>query len=89
MQLKQQGVKIYGVAVRDTPEAMAKFLGENGDPYAAIGDDGASQVSIALGSSGVPETYVIDGRGKIVLQHIGYIGEQDMAEIRAALEKAR
>ncbi len=89
MQLKQQGVKIYGVAVRDTPEAMAKFLGENGDPYAAIGDDGASQVSIALGSSGVPETYVIDGNGKIVLQHIGYIGEQDVAEIRAALEKAR
>ncbi|WP_109807397.1 DsbE family thiol:disulfide interchange protein [Sphingosinithalassobacter portus] len=89
MKLKQQGVKIYGVAVRDTPEAMARFLNENGDPYAAIGDDGASQVSIALGSSGVPETYVIDGSGRIVLQHIGYVGEQDIAEIRAALEKAR
>ncbi|QIG80948.1 DsbE family thiol:disulfide interchange protein [Stakelama tenebrarum] len=88
MKLKEEGVPIYGVAVRDTPEEMRRFLNENGDPYTAIGDDRTSQVSIALGASGVPETYVIDGQGRIVKQHIGYIGSQDMDELRKALEAA-
>ncbi|MEO8374287.1 MAG: DsbE family thiol:disulfide interchange protein, partial [Sphingomonas bacterium] len=38
------------------------------------------------GSSGVPETFVIDGQGKIVLQHIGDIREEDIPALLAALQ---
>jgi len=89
MALKQQGVEIIGVATADKPEDMANFLRNAGDPFAAIGDDRIRKVQFALGSAGVPESFVIDGKGRITKQHIGYIGPQDMPEILAALAAAR
>lgn len=89
MRLKAAGVPIDGVAVRDTGPALAAFLERNGDPFDRIGSDPASQVQFALGSSGVPESFVIDGRGKIVLQHIGDIRADDVDEIVAAVRAAR
>ena len=87
--LKQAGVEIDAVAVRDTPAAIADFLARNGDPYAAIGDDKVSAVQLALGSSGVPETFVIGGDGRIVLQHVGDIREEDVPGLIAAVRNAR
>ena len=49
----------------------AAFLAANGDPYERIGLDPQSDVQISLGSSGVPETFVIDGHGVIRRQYIG------------------
>jgi cytochrome c biogenesis protein CcmG, thiol:disulfide interchange protein DsbE len=84
--LKQAGVTIVGVASRDKPADSLAFLRRYGDPYAQIGDDATSALQIAIGSSGVPETYVIDGKGVIRLQHIGAIGEQDIPDILAAVK---
>jgi cytochrome c biogenesis protein CcmG/thiol:disulfide interchange protein DsbE len=89
MELKRQGVEIVGVATADTPEDMANFLKTAGDPFTAIGDDRVRKVQFALGSAGVPESFVIDGKGRIAMQHIGYIGPQDMPKIQAALVAAR
>ena len=87
--LKQAGVAIEGVAVRDRPADLAGFLTRNGDPYDRIGLDDTSAVQMALGSSGVPETFVIDGKGVIRAQHIGAIGPQDVPDMLAALRAAR
>jgi cytochrome c biogenesis protein CcmG/thiol:disulfide interchange protein DsbE len=89
MRLKAAGVEIDAVAVRDTPEAVQAFLVRNGDPYARIGDDKQSAAQLALGSSGVPETFVVDSKGVIVEQHIGDIREDDVPKLLAALERAR
>ena len=89
MELKRRGVKIDAIAIRDKPEDVAAFLAQHGDPFDRIGGDDRSQVQIALGSSGVPESFVIDGRGVIRAQHIGPIMEQDMAGIMQALEAAK
>jgi len=70
-ELRRSGVKIDAIAVRDTPDAIADFLAHNGDPYERIGIDPQSDVQISLGSSGVPETFVIDGKGVIRRQYIG------------------
>ena len=83
MRLKAMGVPIDAVAIRDTPQAVQAFLARNGDPYQAIGDDRESRVQLSIGSSGVPETFVIDGQGRILLQHIGDIREDDVARIAA------
>lgn len=87
--LKAQGVEIVGVATADTPEAMQAFLAQNGDPFAAIGDDRNRQVQLAFGSAGVPETFVIDGKGRIAMQHVGQITEDDVPKLIAALEAAK
>jgi cytochrome c biogenesis protein CcmG/thiol:disulfide interchange protein DsbE len=87
--LKRRGVPIDAVAIRDRPEDVAAFLQQYGDPFDRIGSDPRSQVQFALGSSGVPETFLVDGRGIIRLQHIGDIREDEVAEIYAAWEKAK
>ncbi len=89
MRLKQAGVQIDAVAIRDTPENIAAFLDRNGDPYERIGNDRESTVQLALGSSGVPETFVIDGRGQIVSQHIGDIRAEDVPAILQQLQGAQ
>ena len=88
-ELKARGVTIDGIAVRDTPEELAEFLSRNGDPYARIGSDAESKVQIALGSSGVPESFIVDGRGIIRYQHIGPIEAADVPMILQKLEQAR
>ena len=89
LQLKSRGVSVEGIAIRDTPEDIADFLARNGDPYGRIGSDPQSAVQIALGSSGVPESFVIDGKGVIRYQHIGPIEPADVPMIMQKLEQAR
>ncbi len=89
MRLKQAGVPIDGVAIRDTTPALRAFFARNGDPFDRIGNDPDSRLQIALGSSGVPESFVIDGRGRIVHQHIGDIKAADVPTILAAIEGAK
>lgn len=89
MQLKNQGVTIDAIAIRDRPEDVAGFLARNGDPYDKIGSDTASRVQLAMGSSGVPETFVVDANGVIRHQHIGDIRPEDVPEILVQLEKAK
>ena len=88
-ELKSRGAVIEGVAIRDTPEAVAAFLARNGDPYDKIGGDPQSALQISLGSSGVPESFIVDGRGVIRYQHIGPIERSDIGMIEQKLEQAR
>jgi cytochrome c biogenesis protein CcmG/thiol:disulfide interchange protein DsbE len=88
-ELKSRGVQIDGIAVRDTPQELADFLARNGDPYERIGSDAESRVQIALGSSGVPESFIVDGQGVIRYQHIGAIEQADVPTILTKLEQAR
>jgi len=89
MALKLRGIPIDGLAIRDRPQDVAAFLAKWGDPYARIASDPNTQVQIALGSSGVPETFVVDGEGIIRHQHIGDIRPEHMDEIVAAYEAAK
>ncbi len=89
MRLKEAGVPIDGVAIRDTTPALQAFLARNGDPFDRIGGDPESRIQFALGSSGVPESFVIDGEGRIVHQHIGDIKAVDVATIVAAVKGAQ
>jgi cytochrome c biogenesis protein CcmG/thiol:disulfide interchange protein DsbE len=80
-QLSDAGVEIVGVAIRDHPMDVARFLARNGNPYTRIGVDDVSAIQFALGSSGVPESFIIDTRGVIRYQHIGEIRDEDVAMI--------
>lgn len=86
--LRQEGVAIDGVAIRDRREDVAAFLARNGNPFARIGKDDVSAVQLAIGSSGVPESFVIDGKGVIRYQHIGVIRAEDLPMLREKLKEA-
>ena len=89
LELEQRGIPIDAIAIRDRQEDIANFLSRWGDPYQRIGSDRDSRVQLALGSSGVPETFVIDGDGVIRYQHIGDIRPEHVPEIVKAYEAAR
>ena len=87
--LKEEGVQILGVAIRDKPDSVAQFLASYGNPYTRIGSDDISAIQFEIGSSGVPETYVIDGAGVIQHQHIGDVRADDVPMLLEKLEEAR
>ena len=87
--LEKRGVEIIGIAIRDRPADVANFLARYGNPYSRVGSDDLSEVQLEIGSSGVPETFVIDGEGIIRHQHIGDIRESDVPMLLEKLEEAR
>ena len=87
--LRRQGADIVAVAIRDRPEDVARFLANYGNPYSRIGADDLSELQLAIGSSGVPETFVIDGQGTIRYQHIGDIRASDVPILMRELEAAQ
>ena len=89
MDLKNRGIPIIGIAVRDRPEDLAQFLGRHGDPFERIGADETSKLQLAFGSAGVPETFVVDGHGVITMEHVGPIQRHEIPKIIEAVEAAR
>ena len=88
--LADEGITIYGVNYKDEPGNALGFLSELGDPYAAIGADSSGRMGLDWGLYGVPETYVIDGEGTVILRFAGPLTQRVIEEnIRPAMEKAR
>ena len=88
-ELERQGAPIVAVAVRDRPEDLAAFFARYGNPFSRIGADKVRTVQLLIGSSGVPETFVVDGKGVIRHQHIGEIRPEDVPDLLARLREAR
>jgi cytochrome c biogenesis protein CcmG, thiol:disulfide interchange protein DsbE len=87
--LAAEGIPIYGINYKDEPARAEAFLQELGDPYTGIGTDESGRTAIDWGLYGVPETYVIDGEGRVVLRFAGPITERSLkGQIRPAIEKA-
>ena len=68
-------VKIFGINYKDSKMNALTFLKELGNPFYDIGIDSNGQNSIELGAYGVPETYLIDNNGIIILKHVGPINK--------------
>ena len=85
--LAAKGVEILGVNYKDTPEQALKFLGDLGNPYAAIGADATGRMALDWGVYGVPETFVVDGEGKVLFRFAGPVTERVIeSRLRPVLE---
>ena len=89
MTLEAEGIPIHGINYKDDPENALAFLSELGDPYASLGADESGRTGLEWGLYGVPETYVIDAEGTVVLRFAGPI-TSDILErtIRPAIAEA-
>jgi cytochrome c biogenesis protein CcmG/thiol:disulfide interchange protein DsbE len=91
VQLKRDsGVEIYGVNYKDKASAARHFISRYGNPFTAVGSDAEGRGAIEWGVYGMPETFVVDGTGKVVYKHVGPISSDSMAtKLLPAIEKAR
>jgi len=72
------GVPIYGVNYKDDPVAARRFLGRYGNPFKAVGTDKGGRSAIEWGVYGMPETFVINGKGEIAYKHVGAITPESL-----------
>lgn len=66
---------LYGVAWKDTKEALEKWRAQNQNPYHDITMDMNGKTAIAYGITGVPESFLIDREGNIIYHHAGPLTE--------------
>lgn len=87
---KRSDIKLYGINYKDEPENARRFLGTLGMPYAAAVADREGRAAVDWGVYGVPETFVIDGKGIIRFKYIGPLTEEGIASVlNPEIEKAR
>ena len=88
MELAEE-VPVYGVNRDNTADQALGFLAELGDPFTALVWDERNRQSIEWGVYALPETFVIDGDGTVILQLRGPINEPLLrTRIRPAIESA-
>jgi cytochrome c biogenesis protein CcmG/thiol:disulfide interchange protein DsbE len=88
--LAADGLPIIGVNYKDDPEKALGFLAELGDPYTAVGADPEGRTGLDWGLYGVPETFVIDSDGTVLLRHPGPITRDVLdRRIMPAIDEAR
>ena len=89
-ELAAMGMTVHSINYKDTATAAKQFLDDLGNPFALIGADRKGRVGIDWGVYGVPETFVIDGQGRIIYKHIGPIQGTDIEKkILPAVEQAK
>ena len=67
---EETAVPLYGINHRDKPEDAIAWLAELGNPYQRIGAD-PGRAAVEWGVTGVPETFIVDGAGRIRWHHRG------------------
>ena len=84
------GIKIYGLNQRDKVEDAVQWLATFGDPYDRVGSDLDGRAGIDWGVYGVPETFIVDGRGHIIYKRIGVVTRSVLdKEILPRVQQAR
>lgn len=87
---KRSDIRLYGINNKDKAENARRFLGMLGQPYAAIGADINGRTTIDWGSYGVPETFIVDGKGIIRYKKIGPLTSEELMGVLAdEIEKAK
>lgn len=69
--MSDEGMTLIGINYKDLPKNALSFLEELGDPFTKIGADSTGRTGLEWGVYGVPETFVINGEGKVLYRHPG------------------
>lgn len=81
----QRGVHVVGIVYNDTEGKARAFRDEFGLTYPQVMDpDG--RAAIDFGVFGVPETFVIDGRGIVMAKLVGAVGPRTLDDVLARIE---
>ncbi len=73
---------LYGIAWRDIDKNTAKYLQQNGNPFSKVGADNKGIFSKITNLEAVPETWLVNPKGKIVLRLKGNLQEFSGDEIK-------
>ena len=78
---EKKNLNIVGLNYKDKKNNAIKFLSELGNPFSKILTDPDGVISISLGAYGVPETFLLNNKSKIIKKYIGPLTENNILEI--------
>jgi cytochrome c biogenesis protein CcmG, thiol:disulfide interchange protein DsbE len=81
---KANGILVVGIAIQDTQEAAKEFAKAFGKTY-ILGLDTDGKAAINYGVTGVPETFFIDAKGKIIHKEVGPVSTELLASLSQKL----
>jgi len=86
---KDPRINLVAINYKDKPENALRFLGELGNPFAAIGIDPNGAAVIDWGVYGVPESYLVGPDGTIVFKKVGPFDLKSVTDqLEPAIQKA-
>ncbi|SSC68713.1 DsbE family thiol:disulfide interchange protein [Ciceribacter selenitireducens] len=86
---KDPRLTVVGINYKDKNDNALRFLGELGNPYAAIGVDPNGKAAIDWGVYGIPESYLVASDGTILYKKVGPFDPQSLETgLYPAIEKA-
>ena len=62
---------LLGIAHKDEPDDSKKYLKDEGNPYSFVGLDKDGKIGFDFGVFGLPETFIVNNKGKIIFKHTG------------------
>jgi cytochrome c biogenesis protein CcmG, thiol:disulfide interchange protein DsbE len=87
---KRDDIVLAGINNKDASVDAVRFLNTLGNPYDRVGADLAGRTTIDWGGYGVPETFIVDGKGLIRFKIIGALTETSVVEkLIPEIEKAK
>jgi cytochrome c biogenesis protein CcmG, thiol:disulfide interchange protein DsbE len=81
-------VQFLGIVYEDDEASTQAFLAQRGSSYPALLDP-EGRTAIAYGVSGVPETFFINGAGRIVEKYAGALNRETIAALIARAKGGR
>jgi cytochrome c biogenesis protein CcmG/thiol:disulfide interchange protein DsbE len=86
---KDGRIRLVGINYKDQAENARRFLGQFGNPYAAIGVDTKGRAAIDWGVYGVPETFIVGRDGTIIRKFVGPISAEALGSaVKPAIDSA-
>ena len=86
---KDPRLTVVGVNYKDGSENALRFLGELGNPFAAVGVDPRGKAAIDWGVYGIPESYLVGADGTILYKRVGPFDDKSLKNgLYPAIEKA-
>lgn len=83
MELAKTGkFQIIGVAWRDKKKDTLAWLADMGNPFDKVGYDNLGKYGISSGITGIPETFVVDKDGIIIIHYRGDIKPEFLLELQ-------
>ena len=79
---KDTSIMMIGINYKDKNKNALNFLKLYGDPFDQIFIDKQGTISINFGAYGVPETFLINDKNKVLKKYIGPLNDEDVFEIK-------
>lgn len=75
-------VDVYGIAWRDISDNTKSYLEKSGNPFTKVAVDGSAQFTKIAGIQAIPETWIVDKNGIVVMRFRGNLQDFSITEIR-------